>query len=71
MRNNNFRSGNKKAGIMIAGIMLYAVLILDVFYFFTKTEVPAKLFAAGSFVLLLFLLVPFTIQMFKSIKQGQ
>lgn len=69
MQRDNLGSGNKKAGQMIAGLMLSWFLLFDVYLFFTKTSVAAKLLAGGSFILLLLLVIPFWIKIFKNLKQ--
>lgn len=60
---------NKIKSQVIASIMLSAFLIWDVFIFFNKTTITSKLLAAGSFIILLSLLILFWNQTLKNIKQ--
>ena len=53
-RSNN---SNVKALLVIGNILFVLLIVFDIYLFFTKTAMVAKLLAAGSFVLLLALLV--------------
>ncbi|RSL35242.1 hypothetical protein D7Z54_01345 [Salibacterium salarium] len=71
MQQDSLNSGNKQIGLIIALIMLSCILIFDVYLFFENTAIVAKLLATGSFILLMFLLIPFYIQAFKNVKKSK
>lgn len=57
--------------VFIGGIIFSFLGVFNIYIFFESTTIAAKLFSAGSFVLLLFLLIPFWIQLFKSFRQNK
>lgn len=70
MQQSDLISSNKKMSFIVAGILLSCVLIFDVYEFFAKTSIVAKLLVTGSFILLLFLLIPLIIHIFKDTKMN-
>lgn len=48
---------NKKIGIVVGQIIFILIMIFDVYLFFTKADLTPKLLSAGSFILLLVLLI--------------
>lgn len=70
MQKVSLDSSKRKTGQIIAGLVLSCFLIFDVYLFFTETAIAAKFLAGGSFVLLLILVIPFWIKIFKNFKQG-
>ncbi len=62
---------NKVMGGIIGLIILSCMTILNVNIIFTKEAMIAKLLAGGSLILLLILVIPSCVQIFKYIKQKQ
>ena len=71
MQQDSCNPANKNIGLIIATIIISCFLIWDVFIFIEKEAITAKLLAAGSFILLLYLFILFWIQMFKNMKQNK
>lgn len=69
MQQGSLNSGNRQVSLTISSIIISCILIFDVYLFFEKTAIAAKLLATGSFILLLYLLVLFNVQMFKNTKE--
>ncbi len=62
---------NDLMGSIIAALLLSCMLMFSLNTFFVKTTIAAKILAAGGFILLLFLVIPGWLQIFKLIKQEQ
>lgn len=71
MQQDNLKSNNLNLALVIGTVMFSCFLIFDVYIFFEKTVLANKLLAAGAIPLILFLLVPGWMQIFKAIKQSQ
>lgn len=69
MQQRDLKAGEPNLAFIIGGIMLNLLFFFDVYTFFEKEAIAAKLLAAGSSILLLALLIPFWIQVFKTFKQ--
>lgn len=57
MEQKHSNKSNRKTLLGIGNILFILLIVFDVYLFFTKTAMVAKLLAAGSFVLLIALLV--------------
>jgi len=65
MQQNNLNTGDPNTGFFIGGTILTLMFLFGIYTFFEQTAIAAKLLAAGGSILLLALLIPFWIKVFK------
>lgn len=57
MEQKPLNNSNRRTLLVIGNILFILLIVFDIYLFFTKTTMVAKLLAAGSFVLLIALFV--------------
>lgn len=70
MQQHNVNTGDRNKGFFIGGTILTIFFFRGIYTFFEETAIAAKSLAAGGSILLLVLLIPFWIQVCKTLKQG-